>query len=131
DDTVPLHEALGRAHGALSAEPETEPSQESIERVAALVEDRRWQVLLEGSHARALAAALDQIELTGHALADATLTTYAKAAASLAAADLAELPSESRPGAVAYAVIGTLLTEPVLVSLRRMAQEDLSSRRFG
>jgi hypothetical protein len=41
------------------------------------------------------------------------------------------MPSENRPGAAAYAVIGTLLTEPVLVSLRRMAQEDASARLFG
>ncbi len=37
----------------------------------------------------------------------------------------------SREGATTYAVIGTLLTEPVLISLRRMAQENLARRRLS
>ena len=35
----------------------------------------------------------------------------------------------TREGATAHAVIGTLLTEPVLISMRRMAQENLARRR--
>ena len=130
DETESMHQAVGRAHVALSVVA-VAPSETASARVTALIEAHGWQVDPHGNHARALAAALDQIELTGHPLTDHTLDVYADAATTLAAEDLAGMPRENRPGAAAYAVIGTLLTEPVLVYLRRMAQEDASARMFG
>lgn len=131
DEGASLHDAVGRAHSALSPEPAEEPSEASRARVAGLAEERDWQVNLDGPHARALAAALDQLDTAGHGFAEESLGVYAEAAARLATVDLSGMPSGNRPGAAAYAVIGTLLTEPVLVSLRRMAHEDLSRRRYG
>ncbi|GAB2511519.1 hypothetical protein GCM10027064_06410 [Microbacterium petrolearium] len=39
------------------------------------------------------------------------------------------LPGE-RAAAVRYAVLGTILTEPLLLALRRLAQQDASARRL-
>jgi DNA-binding transcriptional MerR regulator len=131
DDTLALDAAIGSAHTELSAEPATEPSAESVERVARLIRARRWQVEPDGRHARALAAALDAMDAAGQPLGDDVLETYVQAAADIARADLGTLRGLSREGATTFAVLGTLLTEPVLVSLRRMAQENLARRKLG
>jgi hypothetical protein len=47
----------------------------------------------------------------------------------MAAAELDALPGE-RAAAVRYAVLGTILTEPLLLALRRLAQQDASARRL-
>ncbi len=55
------------------------------------------------------------------------LDAYAAAAAAVAAVDVSELPAD-RTDAVETVVVGTLLREPVLLILRRMAQEARSAR---
>jgi DNA-binding transcriptional MerR regulator len=131
DDAQSLEAAIGSAHGELSPELDADPSEASTARVASVVRRRRWQVETDGRHARALAAALDAMDAAGQPLTDANLAVYAEAAATVARADLASMRDLSREGATAYAVIGTLLTEPVLLSLRRMAQESLARRRMA
>ena len=59
------------------------------------------------------------------------LATYAAAAAMVAQADVASVPTDSPERAARHVVVGTLLYEPVLLALRRLAQEDASARRFG
>jgi hypothetical protein len=61
-------------------------------------------------------------------MTDDNLVAYVAAAASVARVDLASVGDRDATDATTYAVIGTLLSEPVLVSLRRMAQEDLARR---
>jgi len=132
DDRLSVSAAIGAAHTRLSAEPALEPSAESRARVEALVRDRALEVDSHGRHSRALAAALDAMTAAGQPLSDTTLAAYAEAAASIARVDLDNLVQEpTRSGAAAYAVIGTLLAEPVLIALRRMAHEDLSQRRLS
>jgi len=46
-------------------------------------------------------------------------------------AEIAGVPTESAAAAVRYVVLGTVLVEPVLLTLRRMAQQEASARRFG
>ena len=128
DDGVPVAEAMGSAHARLSADPPGEPSLESTERVAALLRGRRWRVAPDSRHARALAAALDAMDDAGVGLSDDTLATYAAAATEVARADLASTVDLSRERAVERAVTGTLLGEPVLVALRRLAQAGLARR---
>jgi DNA-binding transcriptional MerR regulator len=129
DEGTSLDAAIGSAHTELSPEPATEPSDEAVKRVATLIRRQRWKVESDGRHARALAAALDAMQAAGQPLRDDTLAVYVKAVGDIAWADLATMQGLSREGATAHAVIGTLLTEPVLVSLRRMAQENLARRR--
>ena len=129
DEEVPVSAAMGSAHGSLSAEPARPPSPDSTGRVAALVRRRRWRVPPDSSHARALAAALDAMDDAGVGMGDETLATYADAAAAVARADLASTTDLSRERAVERAVTGTLLGEPVLLALRRLAQEGVARRR--
>ena len=130
DDTgTTLDAAIGSAHTELSPEPAVEPSEPSRDRVAALIRKRRWNVEADGRHARALAAALDAMDAAGQPLQDETMKVYVKAVSDIAWADLQTMRGLTREGATAHAVIGTLLTEPVLVSMRRMAQENLARRR--
>lgn len=132
DDTATdLHDVLASAHEELSPVPEREPSEESRAAVARLVAQRGWQVTARGRHAEALAAALDALGAAGQGLGDESLSAYADAAAGVAAAEIASMSDASREDAATYAVIGTVLVEPVLLTLRRMAHEDLSSRRFS
>ncbi|WP_245644671.1 MerR family transcriptional regulator [Nocardioides jensenii] len=132
DDTGrDLHEVLASAHEELSPVPEREPSAESRDRVARLVRTRRWKVTPQGRHSEALAAALDTLEEAGQGLPDDALTTYADAAALVAKGEVGSMSGASREGAATYAVLGTVLAEPVLLTLRRLAHENLSSRRFG
>ena len=51
--------------------------------------------------------------------------------AAVAAVEIAGVPTESAAAAVRYVVLGTVLVEPVLLTLRRMAQQEASARRFG
>jgi hypothetical protein len=58
------------------------------------------------------------------------LAVYATAARSVAEVDVAGVPTSSPQDATRHVVLGTLLREPVLLALRRLAQVDASARRF-
>lgn len=131
DESAEVEVAIGRAHGQLSPPPATEPTAASRERVAALVRRRRWRGEADGSHAIALAAALDAMEQAGQPLSGPALETYADAAAAVARSDIGALGRRDATDATTYAVLGTLLSEPVLLALRRMAQENLARRRLA
>ncbi|KRF19343.1 hypothetical protein ASG90_20890 [Nocardioides sp. Soil797] len=133
DDTkADLHEVLASAHQQLSPLPESEVSEESRRQVAALVRRKRWQLQPEGRHSEALAAALDAMTAAGQPLDLPSLTTYADAAAMVAEAEIESMSTAmDREDAAIYAVTGTVLAEPVLLALRRMAQEHHSNRRFS
>ncbi|QIK65502.1 MerR family transcriptional regulator [Nocardioides sp. HDW12B] len=121
-----LAASIGAAHYALASPPEASAAARA--RVTALVEDLGWTCDLEQTHARALAAALDGLDRAGQPMAETVVREYAEAAARVARADLGSLGERTGAQAVTYAVIGTVLSEPVLVALRRMAQEDRSRR---
>ena len=55
------------------------------------------------------------------------LVRYAQAARQLAEREVASVPRESRAEAATAVVIGTVLWEPVLLSLRRLAHEVVSA----
>lgn len=128
DDDEFVVAAMGSAHVLLSAEPATEPSADAAARVSALIRRRRWRAEPDGRHARALAAALDAMAEAGAPMSDATLAAYADGVTPVARADLAGMADLGRERAVERAVTGTLLGEPVLLTLRRLAQESLARR---
>lgn len=131
DQEPSLDAAIGLAHTELSPEPASPPSEASRTRVARVVKDTRWRVEPDGRHGEALAAALDAMDAAGQPLSDKVLATYVDATAAIAKADLDSMGDRTRDGAAAFAVIGTLLTEPVMIALRRMAQENLARRRLS
>lgn len=123
------HEARGAAQWFLSPPLPQEPSVDSLDRVQELLRRQGWQLAAESPHRRSLAAALDTLEALGFAATDEILDTYARAMEPVAKSELARVTTEADPFLAAERlVIGTLLYEPVLLTLRRMAHEAASAR---
>lgn len=57
------------------------------------------------------------------------LTAYARAMHRVAEVDVRTIPRDSPAAALRQVVVGTVLLDPVLIALRRLAQEDVSSRQ--
>lgn len=130
DPTTSVLQALGAAHHALSP-PESDLPPEELD--VARDHVRRWGWAIErGSPALTLLAdALSALQTARFATPDELLDRYAAAAATLAEEDVASVPTTSPTEAVRYVVVGTLLLEPVLLALRRLAQEDASKKRLA
>ena len=130
EESQQMHAVLGAAHGALL--PETiEASADSLEQVDELLVDHGWLVDEESPDRALLAGALDALERVGHPLNSTLLDSYAMAAEQVGDADVAHLPSGDRAETVEATVIITALGGPVLLALRRLAQQNASARRYG
>ncbi len=79
----------------------------------------------------ALARALQALADVGLTLSDDQLEVYGRAAEQVAAADVAGVPRDTTTAAVTTVVLGTVLREPVLLALRRLAQESQARRQWG
>ena len=84
----------------------------------------------ESVEVRQLASALRAVEAGGVEVLDGGLARYGRTIHDLAEAEVATVPTDELDGAVRQAVLGTLLLEPVLLALRRLAQQDVATRRF-
>jgi DNA-binding transcriptional MerR regulator len=127
-DSESDHAARGAVQWALSPDVPRPPSTTSVARVEALLARHGWRVDVESPHRRALAAALDTLDELEFAATDEVLDAYADALASLAEVEVARVAAEAEPLVAAERlVIGTLLYEPVLLILRRMAHEGASA----
>jgi hypothetical protein len=80
---------------------------------------------------RRLAAALAALDAADFTLPEDDVLDYARAMQGLAEQEVAGVPAGPSDAAVRYAVLGTILVEPLLLALRRLAQVDASARRFG
>ncbi|NUO34428.1 MAG: MerR family transcriptional regulator, partial [Dermatophilaceae bacterium] len=79
-----------------------------------------------------LAHALTAAAAGGWAIEPATLAVWLDAMHEVARTDVvAELGEVSASEALRYAIVGNVLTDPVLLALRRVAQEAVSAERFG
>jgi hypothetical protein len=79
----------------------------------------------------ALAEALDGLASAGFELPSSGLDRYARAMQDVAEADVGSVPTDSPEAAMRYVVLGTVLMEPVLLAMRRVAQQSASLQRFG
>ena len=59
------------------------------------------------------------------------MEVYLEHMRAIAEFEIAAVPNESAAAAVRYVVLGTVLIEPLILNLRRMAQQEESARRFG
>jgi DNA-binding transcriptional MerR regulator len=129
EESREMHAVLGAAHGALL--PETiEASPESLKQVDDLLADRGWLVDEQAPDRALLAGALDALARVGYHLDSNLLDVYAVAAEQVGDADVANLPTGDRAQAVEDTVIITALGGPVLLALRRLAQQNASARRY-
>ena len=128
DDTLSWHEAVGSAHSRLA--PDVGAPGPAGDRVAALLDRHGWVVSRDSPHARVLAQALAALEGLDHPASDELLDVYADAATRIAEHEVASV-DEDHVAATEQVVVGTLLLEPVLLAIRRIAQENVSQRTRG
>jgi DNA-binding transcriptional MerR regulator len=129
DENLSWHEALGSAHTRLSPPASGIAGEEEQGRVDRLLARNGWQLDGASTHRHALAAALASLSALGHPPTDELLDTYAEAVDRIATHEVAALPDDDRAEAAERAVVSTLLLEPVLLTMRRIAQENASRRR--
>lgn len=123
------HALLGLAHRAVA--PENTPSTQT-EGVDQLLHGWGWNLGACAPDTRAaLAAALEALAGAGFELPPQLLTHYAQTMHSVAEAEIDNVPTTSPEEAIRYVALGTVLIEPVLLALRRLAQQDASSQRFA
>ena len=130
DPTLSRHEAIGSAHTRLAPLVEHSGSAAERPRVEALLERHGWKLDEHSRHREALAGALASLTALGRPPADEALDVYAEAAELISEYDVRSLRETDPAAATEHAVISTLLLEPVLLTLRRIAQEN-ASRRSG
>jgi DNA-binding transcriptional MerR regulator len=121
--------AVARAHDALP--PAVRREAPPVE-ARALVADLGWAVRPEASALYRLQAALDALAAVGRPAPSAHLRRYAEAALDVARADMSGTPPSEPSDLVEFVVVGTVLYEPLLLALRRLAHQHLFvSRRAG
>ncbi len=121
------HELLGVAHRTL---PGVTAGAEVSAEVVELLEGLGWTSCTDGPLAAGLTAAVAAARGAGVELATAELRRYAEAMRAVAEVDVeVALRATSAAGALRTVVLGTVMVDPVLVTLRRIAQEGVSAER--
>jgi DNA-binding transcriptional MerR regulator len=129
DPPESMHDLLGVAAEAAAGPVGRHPDHQ---RVHALMQQWGWPVEKKDCPSHdALAAALDALDEAGFVLPDGALELYRDHMEQIATFELSTVPTDSAAAAVRYVVLGTVLPEPLLLALRRMAQQAASARRFG
>ncbi|HET6299464.1 MAG TPA: MerR family transcriptional regulator [Kribbella sp.] len=130
EESLELHDVLGAAHSALIPDDLTATA-ESRRRVDELVVEHGWLVHPDSRDLLLLAGALDALDKVGYHLEDDLLETYAVAATKIAEAEVSHLPTDDRQRIVESGVLVTALGGPILLALRRLAQQNASANRYG
>jgi DNA-binding transcriptional MerR regulator len=125
------HELLGTAHAVLRSTSPGPDAGEPSPRALAQV-DRLGLPRCESSPASTqLARALSEAEAAGWPLSDGAVEAWYAAMLQIAESDVVpELADMSAGDALRYVVVGNVLTDPVVIALRRAAQEIISSQRL-
>jgi DNA-binding transcriptional MerR regulator len=124
-----VHELLGVAATAVarpSVGTEGQPRAEELM--------RRWGWQIDKKDhltCAALEDALRGLDEAGFELPEGALDVYVEHMRQIAEYEIENVPTDSPTAAVRYVVLGTVLIEPLILALRRLAQADASSRRFG
>ncbi len=128
DGATSWHDAVGSAHTRLSDNgPEgTAPSPGSVARVEALLARQGWELAQEHPQAVALARTLDALDGLEHPVGDELLDLYATAMRPVAEHEVSSVRGPDVESSIEAAVIGTLVQEPLLLAIRRIAQENVS-----
>ncbi|MDU0346861.1 MerR family transcriptional regulator [Microbacterium sp. KSW2-29] len=79
----------------------------------------------------AVAHALATLDRAGFTVPEPVMDAYIEHLGALAEAELAATPETSIEDAVRYVVLGTALVEPLILALRRVAEQVAASKRFG
>jgi len=75
--------------------------------------------------------ALRGIKEAGFELPEGALDVYRDHLRQIAEFEIENVPTDSATAAVRYVVLGMVLIEPLILALRREAEQEASARRFG
>lgn len=129
DPPASPHDLLGIAHHALP--PPVEPVAPSDE-VVALVRELGWERCLGSPLLGALTRAVADARAAGVPLSGEAVKAYAEAARRIAVVDVEAVSGGSSPAqALHTVVVGTVMLDPLVATLRRLAQEVESARVLG
>lgn len=124
-----MHDLLGAVQRLLGPRVD---NQVDTRAAASVIERMGWRLkTTDPAPVRRLAAALAAIDAADFTLPEDDVLDYARAMQGLAEQEVAGVPAGPSDAAVRYTVLGTILVEPLLLALRRLAQIDASARRFG
>lgn len=129
DPPADANRLLGTAHAAI-----TPSVDDSLDLTAAqdVVAGLGWKPgMCDDAVLHDVARALQGLERAGFELADGALPAYLKSMRDVADVEIAGVPTDSIEAAVTYVVLGSVLVEPLLLALRRVAQQVSSAERFG
>ena len=124
-----VHDLLGVAADAVSGPAGDRRDHPRVHQLMAT-----WGWSLDDGHCPthgALESALDALDAAEFELPAGALDHYRDQMTAVAQAEIDGVPIDSPAAAVRYVVLGTVLIEPVLLALRRMAQQEISRRRFA
>jgi len=123
------HEVLGTAHAAITPVGDDELDLAEAE---ALVARLGWKPgLCSTDVLRAVARALTTLRSAGFTVPAAVMPVYLESIRTMADAEIDAVPTDSIDAAVEYVVLGSVLVEPLLLALRRVAQEVSSGEKYG
>jgi len=125
-DRLGVLEAAQRALPGIRREGERGVADDS--RAARWVTAHGWQVHPGDPTIADLDRAWDACEAVGLGLDEERMDAYAASVEEIAEVDVATVPQD-REGAVRQVVLGTVLVDPVLMALRRLAHQHLSVSR--
>ena len=129
DPPADAHNLLGAAHAAV-----TPASDEAIDLSDAerLVAGLGWRPGMCDDHVlTGVARALQGIDRAGFEVPADVMPVYLASIRRMADAEIAGVPTESVEAAVRYVVLGSVIVEPLLLALRRVAEQVSSAERFG
>jgi hypothetical protein len=127
DQSLSVRERLRIAHRELS-----KAEMKEVDLDPALAFIRRWGWAISDEDAAdltAFAIALNAFMSAGVRIDADNLDAHARAMWEIAELEFAEIPEESQPKAVNDFVLTVVLTEPLLLVLRRLAQREMFRRR--
>ncbi|MEU5788254.1 MerR family transcriptional regulator [Micromonospora purpureochromogenes] len=134
-DTLSMHERIGVVHRAIT--PSRQPTVGDSARTAAAVQVQEliqrggWAVEPDSPAIATLVETISVLRSLGQDHLVDLLDPYAEAVERFTELEVAAVASRTDPDQVAESVvIGTILGENLLASLRLLAQENISSRRL-
>ena len=118
----PVARAVSAAQEALP--PAQPPGRRPPSRALAAVSALGWHVDPTSTALRQLEAALIALDTVGLPPSISTLLAYAEAASLVAQADAAGIPAGPPEAIARQIVLSTVMNEPMLIALRRLAQQN-------
>ena len=129
DPPTSRHELLGTAHRVLA--PRATDVGESAAVDEPFLLNLGWPAHPQSSASQQVATALAEARAAGWDVSERSFKAWARAALIQARADVSPRLGRLSPSeALQFAILGTALTDPVILALRRLAQEAISAERF-